>query len=544
MRKFTKSLMTLALLVVGTTSMYADFQLVYHSGAAKTNSWDKQATYNLPAPLEIGETYVLNADIKVVGTGEKQNIQLWALWNASENKNQWGGTNDVQYLAWMENITDEFATYTWTFTSTWADDQILFAFGELVGDVYFDNVSLKKQGDDTELVANGDFSQNSTTGWGANWGGPEFELIDPTVVVTYTDIITNGDLEGNENLHFTVTEQCVGGPFIAKIEDGIGVGGSRGIKLQSSDNPATDWDTQFFISVPKKLATGTKYKVSFDYKASQDASGEAQWHNAPGDYVTYLGIGSQSFTEEWQTYEKSGTIGQDHNGADMAPYTIAFNLAKTKTATTFYFDNIKFEVKDDDLAGLDDADPLTNPSYPTNTAFMIDEAGFTTFSYPYPVVFGDGIEVYAATYDNGGLKLTQIDGAARNTPVILKGEPGTYTATLQVPAPAAPAANDLLPSDGQVTGNGTIYALGNKSHGVGFYLVADGQTIPEGKAYLDLDNISSAPQFIGFDGGTTSISEQNLVKNNVEGVYYNLAGQRVAQPTKGLYIVNGKKIIK
>ena len=26
-------------------------------------------------------------------------------------------------------------------------------------------------------------------------------------------------------------------------------------------------------------------------------------------------------------------------------------------------------------------------------------------------------------------------------------------------------------------------------------------------------------------------------------VVYNLAGQRVAQPTKGLYIVNGKKVI-
>ncbi len=28
-----------------------------------------------------------------------------------------------------------------------------------------------------------------------------------------------------------------------------------------------------------------------------------------------------------------------------------------------------------------------------------------------------------------------------------------------------------------------------------------------------------------------------------DGVFYNIAGQRVAQPTKGLYIVNGKKVV-
>jgi len=29
----------------------------------------------------------------------------------------------------------------------------------------------------------------------------------------------------------------------------------------------------------------------------------------------------------------------------------------------------------------------------------------------------------------------------------------------------------------------------------------------------------------------------------LDGNFYNLAGQRVAQPAKGLYIVNGKKVI-
>jgi hypothetical protein len=369
--------------------------------------------------------------------------------------------------------------------------------------------------------------------------------IAPDVPPTFTDIITNGGLEGDENVNFTVKEQGVGGPFMAKIEDGVGVGGSRGIKVQSSDDladGAQDWDTQFFISVPKKLATGTKYKVSFDYKASQDANGGAQWHNEPGGYVHWNSIGNQSFTTAWQTYERTGTVGKGDGDADIAPYTVAFNLSITRTATTYYFDNIKFEILDDDLPNLEDAPALTNAPYPA-PAFTIGQSGYATFSSTYPVVFDGTVEAYTAVLnDEGYLTLTQIEGVAANTGVILKGDPGNYIANVLVPAPDAPASNDLQVSDGTVQGNGVVYALANKDKGVGFYKVADGESIPWGKAYLDLFNVGQAPGFLGFDGGTTSISELN-VKNNAEGEYFNLAGQRVAQPTKGLYIVNGNKVV-
>lgn len=43
---------------------------------------------------------------------------------------------------------------------------------------------------------------------------------------------------------------------------------------------------------------------------------------------------------------------------------------------------------------------------------------------------------------------------------------------------------------------------------------------------------------------TTGINTIKAQKGAAEGEYFNLAGQRVAQPQKGLYIVNGKKIIK
>ena len=66
---------------------------------------------------------------------------------------------------------------------------------------------------------------------------------------------------------------------------------------------------------------------------------------------------------------------------------------------------------------------------------------------------------------------------------------------------------------------------------------SSGGILAAGKAYLVLP--TSAPELNVIIDGTTGI---NAIQKQAEnGEFYNLAGQRVAQPTKGLYIVNGKK---
>ena len=68
-----------------------------------------------------------------------------------------------------------------------------------------------------------------------------------------------------------------------------------------------------------------------------------------------------------------------------------------------------------------------------------------------------------------------------------------------------------------------------------------GVTIPAGKAYLTIS--AGARDFIGFDDDDVTSIESVEQAAKVDNQYFNLAGQRVAQPTKGLYIVNGKKVI-
>lgn len=73
----------------------------------------------------------------------------------------------------------------------------------------------------------------------------------------------------------------------------------------------------------------------------------------------------------------------------------------------------------------------------------------------------------------------------------------------------------------------------------------DGSTMKALRAYFTVPSTSPARSFtIDGDNTTTSISEETMVKGETSpNKIFNLAGQRVAQPTKGLYIVNGKKVV-
>ncbi len=90
------------------------------------------------------------------------------------------------------------------------------------------------------------------------------------------------------------------------------------------------------------------------------------------------------------------------------------------------------------------------------------------------------------------------------------------------------------------TGANNYYVLSNGSAGVGFYKLSENGTIGANKAYLTYSG-PLARGFFGLDE-TTGVNEVMGKKEDERGEYYDLQGRRVAQPTKGLYIVNGKKV--
>ena len=83
---------------------------------------------------------------------------------------------------------------------------------------------------------------------------------------------------------------------------------------------------------------------------------------------------------------------------------------------------------------------------------------------------------------------------------------------------------------------------------IGFYKVKnDVANIPGNKAFLVLTSTEAqAKSFVleFEDGETTGIETIEGTKQNTEdGVYYDLQGRRVENPTRGVYIVNGKKVV-
>lgn len=130
-------------------------------GEAGVNKWDKQISYVLPKALVKGQSYVMSVKVKASDGGT---FAAWPIWEASDNKNQWGGSNDVQYMADYD-ITNDYSTLTWEFTANFPIDKLQFVFGNVGGTISCDDFKLTKAGSDENLIENGDFAKESAHGW-------------------------------------------------------------------------------------------------------------------------------------------------------------------------------------------------------------------------------------------------------------------------------------------------------------------------------------------------------------------------------------------
>lgn len=153
----------------------------------------------------------------------------------------------------------------------------------------------------------------------------------------WTQLINNSDMEGEDNSSF-YTKVDNGDPALSEIQDGIGVDGSRGIVVNATDRVSNPWDNQFWFRFNESVPANTSLKVSFDYKADTDAKVHAQAHREPSDYEGEI-IGDLNFETDWKTYSNDNLT---HGGAFQS---VAFNLNDDANpdANNYYFDNISVE---------------------------------------------------------------------------------------------------------------------------------------------------------------------------------------------------------
>ena len=199
-------------------------------------------------------------------------------------------------------------------------------------------------------------------------------------------------------------------------------------------------------------------------------------------------------------------------------------------------------------------------------ALTVSAAKYATLYLNYNAIIPEGVEVYTAnTVDGNKLMMQQVTGVLpANTGVIVRAEQGTYAFEQSLENVEEIEGNLLRGSaqDEYITPeNGyKYYVLSMKDGVVGMYEDAlSGGTFKNNanKAYLalveknlgiydeEVDTENPGMQLSNsyyFDfSGTTAI--EPVVTEVEDAFYYDLSGRRVENPTQGIYIVNGKKVL-
>ena len=185
----------------------------------------------------------------------------------------------------------------------------------------------------------------------------------------------------------------------------------------------------------------------------------------------------------------------------------------------------------------------------------VGSSGYSTYYGDKALYFNgtEAVKAYVAyAIGTSVVSLKQVIGSvAANTAMVLKGDAADASATIAVVGTGETKTNNLLRG---VTVDTSIndfrkYVLVEKNAEDGTKVVkfADtgnhAATVPANKAYLQAPAGANARQLtIIFEGGVTAIEAISTENDDVPAVF-NLSGQQVKNPGKGLYIINGKKVI-
>lgn len=266
-------------------------------------------------------------------------------------------------------------------------------------------------------------------------------------------------------------------------------------------------------------------------------------------------------TEGWQVYVcDAASYGEFTGGyfagsAQEEAQTVSFRIANATVLEAIQDRGIVVKGK---LVTLTKIEIVTYTTSYDAVAVTIGDDGIATFSSSKHLDFaGTGVTpYYASAVTTGKVTLTSTTTTWAWQGYILKGIAETYT------VPVTAEANAYYPSTNylkQMANGGAVKASGNEdtkfryifakhNSEIGFYKLTTDYTLGAHKAYLETDSDftptgDSARVLMVFDDGQTTSIDNIQGRKVDEGIYYNLRGQRVQNPTKGLYVVDGKKVI-
>jgi len=286
------------------------------------------------------------------------------------------------------------------------------------------------------------------------------------------------------------------------------------------------------------------------------------------DNVNYLDLRADNWG--WGTYWNSSncsitgydwnTFKDDMNGADVvinivrSGSSIAITATMTSTASKVFTET--YNVTNDAFAsGAITVNLCCEGGHldllPVSKA--VTSAGWATYCSPYALDLehATGLtDAYIVTGgENGVLTKTSVKGGTvpANTGLLLKADEGTVTMPIVGTSATDVSANKLIGKTAayNLDANDGYVLMATGSNGLGFYKNANIFEVGANTAYLPANFAggAGAREFFSLDDDATAISETKSQQPMANGLFFDLQGRKVAQPQKGLYIVNGKKVV-
>jgi hypothetical protein len=598
MRKFTKSLLTLMLLMLavggakayersiytrdystvadrdgagfweqvpeGATVKVKDGLLVINNTKVQEQMYSLQVQIGSGFTTEAGHNYKVKIDYKTTAAGG-----VWVGFGG------WNGKSVTDYGVNL-SVADDFQTYTWNiskFAYSADDNFVIFQCGSLISTIYIKKVEVLEVGPDVAYISEvekyeapaGTTDINGMTGE----GDIKWDVTYPKELAPQTgwcgDIDSNGNavsLEGYDYLHFVVTNVQAGKKLSLRVFVWDGTA-RQCLYPHPIDDVAevSDWKAIYYISEPGTYVVDiSNYPLLRGFKAGNGFNGDesngtiivSQAYVSSEDPVDYIPTGKTTISgTEFLSYKNITCF--DATGLIKAGQTLdatnpnALFIAKEGILTNA--NNVIIDGVCDKLVLTDGDYPFKAPADFTATTATytrdLGSAGAGTLCLPFAAAIPDGVTAYTLEYSSGDKAAATLVNTTipANTPVLLNGSgEKTFSGSGDVSASATNVVGSLTGVFASESVPTNSYVLQKQGDNVGFYKVNTDITIPPFRAYLTAD--ADARGFIGIDEmSPTGVNEVKVNKVVAKtGKIYNLNGQIVSKPTKGLYIVDGKVV--
>ena len=310
----------------------------------------------------------------------------------------------------------------------------------------------------------------------------------------------------------------------------------------TASGSAGDWTSGAFnnhdFGEVSSLTIGAQIQVHAD--------GDANW----GSGVLNMNYTFDKDDSSWKihtlSYESYGHGDQGHNmryqsgGSTFTTTTIDISSLSAGEHTISIF----FGGLDGNYDSNNSQNYVAKFTIPATQTITVPSSGKGTYSSAFNLDFtSTSISAYVvSSLTNTAATLTKVQQKVpAGTGLIIMGAANASEGISVVTSADAIATTNKLQASVTATtvGDDEVYVLSS-----GVFHPATAGTIPANKAYLKAEDIPSGVRSLNlvFDE-TTGISTTQMANDLLSKDFFNLAGQRVAQPTKGFYIVNGKKVI-